>query len=415
MATEKLTFRSAFSIYSVEGKIGEGGSGIIYKVKDESNNPFALKLLDPKKATRNRIKRFKNEIYFCSNIHHENIVCVVDSGPHVDGKATSPFYVMNLYIASLRELISKGIHPDKVLIYFDQILSGVEAAHIRRVFHRDLKPENILYDNDHDRLLIADFGIAHFEEDDLFTAVATRDNERLANFQYAAPEQRTPGSSVDHRADIYALGLILNEMFTKKVPLGSGYKTVGQELSDYSYLDDLISAMIRQSPDERPNSIEKVKGLLIGYKNAFITRQKINELDKTVIPTTSIDDDSLIIDPIRLIGFDWKDNRLELTLNQPINPKWIQVLQTEGGFTHLVGYGPGNFSFAGNKAVIGARADIVQTIIDYFKSWLPKANEAYKRNLLKERREKDEAVRRGLEAEREAQKIREKVLREIKI
>jgi eukaryotic-like serine/threonine-protein kinase len=74
------------------------------------------------------------------------------------------------------------------------------------VFHRDLKPENILYDRNADRLVVADFGIAHFEEDQLLTAVETKDRERLANFKYAAPEQGIRGRPVDHRADIFAFG-----------------------------------------------------------------------------------------------------------------------------------------------------------------------------------------------------------------
>lgn len=77
------------------------------------------------------------------------------------------------------------------------------------MWHRDLKPENILHDPIENRLVVSDFGIAHFTAELMHTLVETKLAERLANFHYAAPEQRRPGGLVDHRADIYALGLIL--------------------------------------------------------------------------------------------------------------------------------------------------------------------------------------------------------------
>jgi serine/threonine protein kinase len=111
-----------------------------------------------------------------------------------------------------------------VLPLFSGILDGVEAAHLLRVTHRDLKPENILCD-EKSLPVVADFGIAHFEEDIIATAVKTPAGAKMANLSYSAPEQRMRGAAVDLRADIFALGLILNEMFTRSVPQGVGYAT----------------------------------------------------------------------------------------------------------------------------------------------------------------------------------------------
>jgi len=143
----------------------------------------------------------------------------------LDRQKRLPFYVMPLYDSSLRKLMEGGVSPGDVLKLFNDILDGVEAAHLQNVFHRDLKPENLLVEMPGRRIVVADFGIAHFEEEDLFTAVKTGD-ERLANYRYSAPEQRTPGGSVDHRADIFALGLILNEMFTGELAQGTAHKLV---------------------------------------------------------------------------------------------------------------------------------------------------------------------------------------------
>ena len=102
-------------------------------------------------------------------------------------------------------LLSQGIQPEKALMYFSQLLDGVVAAQLLEVVHRDLKPENILFDERNNKLLVTDFGIAQFKEEDLYTAVETKETDRLANFQYAAPEQRIRGGKVDHRAVILLL------------------------------------------------------------------------------------------------------------------------------------------------------------------------------------------------------------------
>jgi len=418
MALKKpLNFKTTFAIYTVKDIIGEGGSGRIYRAVDDADKPWAIKLLDPKKLTKNKIRRFKNELFFCLKNKHPNIVTVVDHGIYLgDGGSnkSSPFYVMPIHTCSLRELLQDHIQQDKVLPYFSNILDGIEAAHLQKVIHRDLKPENILYDEEKDRLLIADFGIAHFEEEELYTAVETQDNERLANFQYAAPEQRVRNQKVDHRTDIYALGLMLNEMFTGQVPYGTGYKTVTNVTSDFGYLDELISEILRQSPEDRPPTIEAIKIQLKAQKNEFITRQRISELRQTVIPETEVDD-PLIIDPPRLKDFDWDRGNLTLILSQPINSTWINALQKMGSHRSLLGKGPERFSFSGNKARINAREDEVQEIINYFKTWLPNANRVYEQMILRKKQEAEERERQELQRQIEEEEARKRVLEKVKI
>lgn len=166
---------------------------------------------------------------------------------------------MPRYASSLRTLISSGIDPRKVLPLFDGLLSALEFAHGRSIWHRDLKPENILFDDDTGRLLLADFGIAHFEEDDLRTAVETKNADRLANFAYAAPEQRERGAGVDHRADIYSAGLVLIEMFTGRVAHGTGYKRIAEIAPGYAFADTTAERMIRSDPGDRYHSVVFVR------------------------------------------------------------------------------------------------------------------------------------------------------------
>src|SRR5207253_1301955 len=244
----------------------------VYEITDGEGSVFAAKILDQAKATRSRLKRFQNEISFCSKIAHRNIVPVLGHGVTSSG---ATFYVMPLYSGTLRDLMSKGVAPEAVLPYFGQILDGVDAAHLLRVWHRDIKPENILFSASDNTLVIADFGIAHFEEEELLTAVETKNQDRLANFVYSAPEQRSRNREVTGKVDIYALGLIFNQIFTGEIPLGTQFKRIESSAPDFAYLDKIVEQMIRQEPAQRP-SIRDIKQELIARKQQFISLQKID-------------------------------------------------------------------------------------------------------------------------------------------
>ncbi len=139
-------FDTAFDTYKVIATIGEGGAGRVFSVSNESGESLALKCLSPDRITTERRKRFKNEIAFCSNYEHRNIIQVLDSGLSIIKSTKCPFYVMPKFPATLRQLLNEGIPREKTLLLFSQILDGIDAAHKMNTFHRDIKPENILYD-----------------------------------------------------------------------------------------------------------------------------------------------------------------------------------------------------------------------------------------------------------------------------
>jgi serine/threonine protein kinase len=158
--------------------------------------------------------------------------------------------------------MQQGIAATEIITVFEKILDGIAAAHTRRVWHRDLKPENILVSKDLTDVRIADFGIAHFEQDELYSEANTKAGDRLANFRYAAPEQRDPNAEKDHRADIFALGLMLHEMFTGEVPQGTSYRKIGDVEPEFGHLDAVVERMIRQRADDRPSSSTEVRQLI---------------------------------------------------------------------------------------------------------------------------------------------------------
>jgi serine/threonine protein kinase len=114
------------------------------------------------------------------------------------------------------------IAHDDVLPVFSQILNGMDPAHLQGVIHRDLKPENILCDSAKTSSG-SQISISRVLRRRSYTRVETQEGERLANFQYAAPEQRVRGRPVTFQADIYAFGLILNQMFTGEILQGAAF------------------------------------------------------------------------------------------------------------------------------------------------------------------------------------------------
>jgi serine/threonine protein kinase len=224
--------------------------------------------------------------------------------------------------------------------------------------------------------------------------------------------------TVDHRADIYALGLVLNEMFTGQVPLGTGYKAIGSVASDFSYLDDIVSTMLRQSAEERPASIEVIKRELIGHKQEFITRQRLSDLKQTAVSVTDLDD-PLIVDPPRLVNIDVEPGVLILLFQRPVTPKWqqswIQMGRTSS-ITCLMNKDPEKFSFSGNRASIPARGeDEMQRIVNDFKTWIPMANSISATMVLKEQQELENQRRTQLQQEIEEQERRRRILTSVRI
>jgi serine/threonine protein kinase len=368
-------FITAFDKYTVGKMLGNGGAGTVYEVTTDDGSHLALKLLG-QTADTTKSKRFKNEIYFCSRNVHPNVLRVLDHGVDISDGVPRPFYVMPLYPFTLRKMMASGAQSADRMRVFGQILDGVEAAHLQGVVHRDLKPENILLDSIDGTVIVADFGIARFKEEDLHTAVETHNRERLANFLYSAPEQRERGKEVGCLADIYALGLVLNELFTGQVPQGAGFKRIGEVFHEFAFLDSLVDEMIQQDPTKRPDSVKTIKLQLISRGQEFIRLQELSKLQSTVLPETA-NDDPLILNPLKLVGVDYENGMLKLALGQIPNAAWVRVFVTLGNFAAIRGKEPSRFTFNKDEATIHATEADAQIIVNHFKNYLAETNQLY--------------------------------------
>jgi serine/threonine protein kinase len=370
------TLKTAFSSYAVGQLIGQGGNGYVYEAVDDGGS-IAVKILDPGRVTKEKLKRFENEFRFCAVDRHPNIIRVLEYGLTEVG---TPFFTMPLYDNSIRELIGK-MDEEQYFILTTEILDGVEASHKFGVTHRDLKPENILHADGGKNIVITDYGIAEFGEDELYTAVETKDGSRLANFQYAAPEQRVRGGVINSTTDIYSLGLIINELFTGELALGKNHKTISNVSEKYSYLDEVIENMLQQEKADRYQDIESIKTDISARSRKYLSALKISALNNTAVPVSEIDD-RIVANPIRITDVTWDQGVLTIQLSQQPTDQWRWALLNMGGHSSVLGKGPERFQFRGNAAIISAQdGSESQSIIDHFKQWLPRVALVYENKL----------------------------------
>lgn len=411
--TTPVEIETTFGVYRLDELIGEGGCGRVYGGRGLDDSPVAVKVLNPNVSTEKR-RRFKNELNFLLKNRHPNIVSAIDHGLAQTAQIQGPFYVMARYQSSLRRLMANHIAPQNVLSYFSQILDGAEAAHLLGIIHRDLKPENILFDQNSDTLAVADFGAARFVEDLLVTTVETAPGQRLANFQYAAPEQRAANTTVGQSADIWALGMILNEMFTGAVPHGTDYQTISQVAPDFGFLDQVVRQAIKQAPGERQTSINEIKNQIMKYQFEAVTQQKLDQAKNMVIAAQAIDDDLALVPP-QLISASWDRGQLNLTLDRPVSEGWKQAFYSMPSYRSLMGAEPGRFVFTADRAQIAAREHQAQTVVDYFKGWLPNASAVLKARLETAERERQRLLREQLQRELDAEEQNLRVNRTLRV
>ena len=262
-----------FPEYEVQALIGRGAMGAVYRaVQRKLERPVAIKLLPPEVAAREgAVTRFEREARAMARLQHPNIVALHDYGRTAEGHL---FIVME-YVdgADLSRLIHAeggGLGVPQALEIVGQVCDALQYAHSRGFVHRDIKPGNVLVDTD-GRVKIADFGLAKLvarpsdaepAQDSTLESRATLTGQALGTPDYTAPEQ-LKGAPVDHRADIYSLGVMLYEMLTGDLPRGA-WTPPSQRTAAPARLDAVVTRAMQSEPDNRYQQASEVKAAVEG-------------------------------------------------------------------------------------------------------------------------------------------------------
>jgi len=260
--------------YVVEGRLGAGGFAVVYLVRDlQLKRKLAVKVLSPDVIeSHSALERFRREAETVAQLSHPNIVPL-----HFVGQKDDLIYIVMQAIdgGSLAERLrrEKQLPIDEASRIFAEVASALAYAHKHGVIHRDIKPQNVLLDLETGRSLVTDFGIARTVEGTSLTATGVV----VGTPAYLSPEH-VAGEATDHRADIYALGVMAYEMlagqqpFTASTPTAMLVKRLAVRPSPLASvrkdvpkeLEALVSSCLATDPEERMQSAADIMHALTG-------------------------------------------------------------------------------------------------------------------------------------------------------
>jgi serine/threonine protein kinase len=268
-----LEMARMFPQLEILGFIGKGGMGAVYKARQPAlDRLVALKILPPQVASGPGFaERFNREARALARLSHPNIIGVHEFG-QVQGL---PFFIMEFVDGlNLRQLERAGrLSSREALHIVPQICDALQFAHDEGIVHRDIKPENILLDKK-GRVKIADFGIAKIMGSEAEMGI-TETREAIGTPQYMAPEQAERPETVDHRADIFSLGVVFYEMLTGELPLGK-FAPPSRTVEVDVRLDAVVLRALEKEPDRR-------------YQYASQVRTAVDSIASTPAPPPPLD------------------------------------------------------------------------------------------------------------------------------
>jgi predicted Ser/Thr protein kinase len=248
-----------FPQFEILALIGQGGMGAVYKARQPMLDRYvALKILPPEAATGPAFtERFTREARALARLNHPNIVAVHEfgrsrRGDEAQGQPPSGYHYLIMEFVdgvNLREMErAQRLNPAQALSIVPKICDALQYAHDEGVVHRDIKPENILVDKK-GRVKIADFGIAKILGTETRVPL-TGDQHVIGTPHYMAPEQVEKPQTVDHRADIYSLGVVFYEMLTGELPLGR-FAAPSKKVQIDVRLDEIVLRALEKEPEQR--------------------------------------------------------------------------------------------------------------------------------------------------------------------
>ncbi len=252
-----------FPALEITELLGAGGMGAVYKARQKGlDRIVALKILPEELGHDVKFAlRFTREARTLARLNHPNIVSVFEFGNVED----IYFFLMEYVDGStLRDVVRSGqLAPEQALAIVPHLCDALQYAHDQAVVHRDIKPENILLAKD-GSVKIADFGLSRIvgNENQATAQTAqtrlTQAHQVLGTPRYMAPEQLEGSHGVDHRADIYSLGVVFYEMLTGELPIGR-FEAPSQKVQIDVRLDEVVLRTLQQEPQRRYQAASEIK------------------------------------------------------------------------------------------------------------------------------------------------------------
>ncbi len=238
--------------------LGVGGMGAVYKARQKQlDRLVALKILPPEVGQFEAFaERFTREARSLAKLHHPQIVTIFEFGQTED----SLYYFIMEFVdgTDLRQVIRSGeLTSDQALAIVPQVCEALHYAHKKGIVHRDIKPENILMDKE-GNVKIADFGLARLLNKEATAYTLTQADQRMGTPHYMAPEQIEQPSQVDHRADIYSLGVVFYEMLTGELPIGR-FAPPSKKVQVDVRLDEIVLHTLEKEPELRYQQVSEIK------------------------------------------------------------------------------------------------------------------------------------------------------------
>lgn len=237
--------------------LGAGGMGAVYKARQEGlDRMVALKILPEEFSHDVKFAlRFTREARTLAKLNHPNIVSLFEFG-----KVEETYYFLMEFVdgPTLRDVVSSGqLTPEQALTIVPHLCDALQFAHDKGVIHRDIKPENILMTMD-GTVKIADFGLSRILGNENQATALTRTHQVMGTPRYMAPEQFEGARSVDHRADIYSLGVVFYEMLTGELPIGR-FSVPSQKVNIDVRLDEVVLRTLEKEPQRRYQHASQIK------------------------------------------------------------------------------------------------------------------------------------------------------------
>lgn len=249
-----------FPALEIISLLGAGGMGAVYKARQTGNDRLvALKILPEEFGHDVKFAlRFTREARILAKLNHPNIVSVFEFG-----RVDEVFFFLMEFVdgTTLRDVVKSGeLTPQQALAIVPHLCDALQYAHDQGFVHRDIKPENILLAQA-GQVKIADFGLSRIigsENQAETQAALTHSHQILGTPRYMAPEQFDGSHQVDHRADIYSLGVVFYEMLTGELPIGR-FEVPSQKVQIDVRLDEVVLRTLEKEPLRRYQAASEIK------------------------------------------------------------------------------------------------------------------------------------------------------------